>query len=413
MAQKILGAHADVDAPEPGDHVTATPDLVLTHDLSAYPAKERMAELGYDSVRYPDRIFVAFDHHVPSKSDVITDRMNEVEAWVRRQGIEHFYPAGSGISHNVMIEEGFVTPGSLILGSDSHTTTHGSFGAFATGIGHTDCGEVMGRGELWLRVPETKKVVVENALPDGCAAKDLALALMGTLTAEGAIYQALEYHGSGVAALAMHERQTLANLSVELGAMAGVVPPDETTRAYLDGRARGAYEEVLPDDDATYVDEVRLDAATVEPLLAMPSRVDNVGTVADAAGTRVDQVFVGTCNNGSYEDVAAFARRLSGESVADGTDVIVVPASRRALQRLNEEGLSNAILEAGGMIGTPGCGPCFGAHGGILGEGDVCVGTMNRNFPGRMGPGEIYLGSPETAAAAAVYGEITDPREAR
>lgn len=298
-----------------------------------------------------------------------------------------------------------------MLGADSHTTTHGALGAFATGIGHTDLGEAMGTGELWLKVPESRKVLVEGTLPDDSTAKDLGLALMAELTAEGAIYESIEYHGPGIRDLAIHERATLSNLAVELGAMAGMVPPDETTRRHVDGRAIRDVDAVEPDDGATYEHETTVDASAVEPLVARPSRVDNIAAVTDVAGTEVDQVFVGSCNNSSFDDVADFASYLSGESVHAGTDLIVVPGSRTALERMNAEGVSNTILEAGGQIGTPGCGPCFGGHGGVLGEGDVCLATMNRNFPGRMGPGEIYLGSPRTAAAAAIYGAITPPAE--
>lgn len=411
MAQQILAAHSDEESVSPGDHVTVEPDWVLAHDLSTYPVMGRMAQLGHDRVERPDRVVIVFDHHVPSADERITDHMNEVEAWVRDQGIEHFYPAGSGICHNVMAEEGFSIPGALIVGADSHTTTHGAFGAFGTGIGHTDCAEALGTGTLWLKVPESKKLVVDGTLPTGTTAKDLGLRLMDRLSAKGAIYDALEYHGPGIEVLAMHERRTLSNLAVELGAMAGLIPPDDTTEAYLDGRARTAFDPVHPSDDAAYAEEIHVDASAIEPLLARPARVDNIGTVAESAGTGVDQVFVGTCNNSTYEDVAAFARLIAGERVASGTDLIVVPGSKQTLVRLNREGLSNAIVEAGGIISPPGCGPCFGAHGGILGQGDVCLGTMNRNFPGRMGPGEIYIGSPETAAATAIYGEITDPRE--
>lgn len=411
IAQKILSSKSEVSDPRPGEHITVEPDWILAHDLSAYPGKRRMEELGFDTVAHPERAVIVFDHHVPSKSDTITDNMNEVEAWVRKQDIEHFYPAGNGISHNVLIENGYSMPGKLILGSDSHTTTHGALGAFASGIGHTDLGELLGTGELWVRVPESRKVVIEGTLPDGVGAKDLGLELMDRLTAKGAIYESVEFHGEGAADLGIHERQTLSNLAVELGAMAGIVLPDETTEEFLDGRARQEYEPVLPDEDAPYVDEHYIDAETLEPLVAMPSQVDNIGTVAENSGTEVDQVFLGSCNNSSYEDIAAFASLLDGERVASGTDLIVVPGSRATLERLNETGVSNTILEAGGMIEPPGCGPCFGAHGGVLGDGDVCVSTMNRNFPGRMGPGEIYLGSPQTAAAAAIYGEVTDPRE--
>lgn len=411
MAQQILASHSDETSVAPGDHITVTPDWILAHDLSTYPVKGRMDQLGHDAVANPEQVIIVFDHHVPSADAQITAHMNEVEAWVHEQGIENFYPSGSGICHNVVAEEGFATPGALILGADSHTTTHGAFGAFATGIGHTDCAEALGTGRLWLKVPETKKLVVDDPLPAGVTAKDLGLQIMQRLTAKGAIYDALEYVGRGIETLEMYERRTLSNLAVELGAMAGLVPPDETTMAYLDDRRSNRREPVYPGEDAEYTAEIQIDASDLEPLLARPSQVDNIGTVAASAGTPVDQVFVGTCNNSSFEDIAGFARMLDGERVAPGTNLIVVPGSRRTLLRLNETGLSNSIVDAGGIISPPGCGPCFGAHGGILGEGDVCLGTMNRNFPGRMGPGEIFIGSPETAAATAIYGEITDPRE--
>jgi homoaconitate hydratase family protein len=411
IAQKVLGAKSDIDDPSTGDHVTVRPDWAIGHDLSIYPSRERMAELGFEEVARPDDVLVVFDHYVPSDNADVSTHMNETAEWVERQGIDHFYPSGHGICHNVITENGHVGPGQLILGADSHTTTHGAFGAFATGIGHTDLGYLLGAGELWVKVPESRKLVVENSLPAGSSAKDLGLAIMRELTAKGAIYESIEFHGDGVADLAIHERATLSNFGVELGAMAAVVPADEVTEAYLAGRTDREFDPVHADPDADYEATTRIDASEVEPLVAEPARVDNVGTVADNVGTDVDQVFVGTCNNSRYEDLEAFASLLAGESVASGTDLIVVPGSRHALERLNEEGLSNEILRAGGMIETPGCGPCFGAHGGILGEGDTCLGTMNRNFPGRMGPGDIYLGSPETAAATAMYGEITDPRE--
>lgn len=420
MAERILGSHAvddgvgdgeDAPAPTPGQHVTVEPDLVLGHDLSTPPGMRRWEALGFETVRHPERVIVVHDHYAPSASTRISTMMAEVEAWIEEQGIEHYVPAGEGISHNVMTEGGYVLPGELIVGSDSHTTTHGAFGAFATGIGHTDLGYVLGAGELWLRVPPTRKVIVEGTPPTGVAAKDLALRLMGDLTTKGAIYEALEYHGEAIASLAMYERATLSNLAVELGAMAGLVPPDATTQAYLEGRARRDYEPVGPDPDAEYVGEHRIDADDLEPLVAKPASVDNVDSVAAVAGTPVDQVFVGTCNNARFEDIAAFVDRLAGESVAPGLDLVVTPGSKQALRRMNEEGLSNELLDAGAMITTPGCGACFGAHGGVLGEGEVCLGTMNRNFPGRMGPGDVYLASPLTAAATAMYGEITDPRE--
>lgn len=411
IAQKIIATHTDETNVVPGNIVDVTPDWILANDLSMYRGIERMDDLEYDRIAVPERAIVAFDHHVPSSDPTITTHMNEMREWLDEQDVEHFYDSGEGILHNIVAEEGYALPGRLIIGSDSHTTTHGAFGAFSTGISHTDLGQALGTGELWLKVPETRKIVVENELPGESSAKDLGLAIMGELTASRAIYDAIEYSGSAIQALEMYERQTLTNLSVELGAQTGIVPVDDVTESYLEERAREAYEPVEPDYDAEYKETHTLDAAEVTPLVAMPSAVDNIGTVVENTGTPVDQVFVGTCNNGRFEDIRAFTDVLGTDSIAKHTDLIVVPGSKRAYKRMNEVGITNRIMDAGGVVNAPGCGPCFGAHGGLLGEGDTCVGTMNRNFPGRMGPGDIYISSPETAAASAIYGEITDPRE--
>ncbi len=412
IAQQILAAKAGIEeAPTPGEHLTVEPDWILCHDISAYPGMHRMEQLGFDRVATPEKVILAFDHYVPSPNEQTTGQMNVLAEWVVEQGITHFFDAGSGISHNIMAEQGYSTPGSLILGADSHTVTHGAFGAFATGIGHTDLGEVLGTGELWLKVPETHRVILEGELPHGVDAKDLALGLMREFTTKGAIYDAIEFHGPGVANLEIHQRQTIANITVEMGAMAGMFLADELTEAFLDGQAKLPYEQVTPSATATYSSERVFEVEALEPLVAKPYAVDNIDSVASVAGTSVDQVFVGTCNNSSWGDIQEFATMMDGDEVAEGTDLIVVPGTKETLKRMNETGVSNQLIDAGAMIGTPGCGPCFGAHGGILGEGDVCVGTMNRNFPGRMGPGEIYLASPTTAAASAIHGSITDPRE--
>ena len=369
-------------------------------------------KFGYDRVWDGERVVVVFDHHVPPGDEEIATQQAEITKWVTEMGVDHFYRGGSGISHNVLAEEGFALPGQVLVGADSHTVTLGAFGTYATGIGHTDLGNVLGTGNLWLRVPESIRIEVENQLVPPVAPKDLALKIMGELTAQGGIYKSIEYHGEGVRNLSMDGRQTLTNLSVELGAAAGIVPPDETTRNYLENRAIEDYNGVVPDEDANYDDEYRIDAEAIEPLVAEPSQVDNVTPVRDVAGTDVDQVFLGTCNNGRIEDIQSFATFLEGEQIDPGVDLIVVPGSKSVAKQMSQTGLNETLLDAGAMIETPGCGPCFGAHSGVLGRGETCLGTMNRNFPGRMGPGEIYLGSPETAAVTALYGVITDPREA-
>lgn len=413
IAEKVITRHSDAADVTPDEIVTIEPDWVMANDLSMYRGMQRMEDLGYSDVAVPDRTIVAIDHHVPSSNEDITEHITALKHWIEEQGIQHFFDAGEGILHNVTTENGYALPGDLLVGSDSHSTTQGAFGALSTGIATTDLAKVLHSGELWLRVPHTRKITVTNTLPDYCSAKDLALKIMGELTASTAIYDSIEYHGPGIRDLAMHERQTLSNLAVELGAQNGIVPPDDTTFAYLDEIAKAEYTPVTPDDNADYIAEHEIDAAALEPLVAEPSTVDNIGTVKDNEGTTVDQVFVGTCNNGRYEDIKAFCDLLGNDTIAPDTRLIVVPGSKHALKKMNTNGLSNQILDAGGVVNAPGCGPCFGAHGGLLGPNETCVGTMNRNFPGRMGPtsSEIYISSPETAAAAALYGEITDPRE--
>lgn len=411
IVEQVLADRAGRERVEPGEFVTADLDLVVAHDGSSMYGADRMAELGHETVWDPDRVAVVFDHHVPAENETVATKLAETREWLAEKGIENFYDSGAGISHAVLPREGFALPGELVVGGDSHMCTLGAYGAVAVGVGYTDLGEALGTGELWFKVPETRKVVVEGELGPGVSAKDLALRIEGELGADGAIYESIEYHGGAVEALDHHERATLCNLAVETGAKAGVVPPDATTEAFLEGRTRREYDPVHPTDDAEYVAEHHVDADDVEPLVAAPAAVDNVVPVRDHAGTDVDQVFLGTCSNGRYEDVARFAELLGDEPVAPDTRLVVVPASREAYLRMTEEGIAHQLVEAGATISTPGCGPCFGSHGGVLGEGEVCLGTMNRNFPGRMGPGEIYLGSPETAAATALYGELTDPRE--
>lgn len=411
IVERVLADRAGEADVTPGEFVTASLDLVVAHDGSSTYGATRMDELGHDGVWDPDRVAVVFDHHVPAENDTVATKLAETRDWLAEQGIETFYDAGAGISHAVLPREGEALPGELVVGGDSHMCTLGAYGCVAVGVGYTDLGEAMGTGELWFKVPPTRKVVVDGELSAGASAKDLALTLEGQLGADGAVYEALEFHGDGVAALGSDERATLCNLGIEMGAMTAVVPADETTRSFLEGRASRPYEAIEPSADASYAATTQIDASNVEPLVAAPSRVDNVAPVRDHAGTDVDQVFLGTCSNGRYTDIARFAELLGGEPIAADTRLIVVPASRDALVRLSEEGILPRLVKAGAQIGTPGCGPCFGSHGGVLGEGEVCFGTMNRNFPGRMGPGEIYLGSPETAAATALSGELTDPRE--
>lgn len=300
-------------------------------------------------------------------------------------------------------------PGKLIIGADSHSCTYGAFGAFATGVGATDMAEIFATGKLWLRVPRSIRITVSGELAKGVSAKDMTLYIIKNIGADGANYRTIEYYGDAISELSISGRMTLCNMSIEMGAKAGIVPPDEKTFEYLKGNAREKYTPVYADKDAQYSEEYDFDIGDLQPQIARPHEVDNVSDVGEVTGTPIDQVFIGSCTNGRYEDLEAVAGILRGKKVKART--IILPASRSVLIRATEAGIITTLLEVGAIIAPPGCGPCLGAHMGVVCEGEVCLSTSNRNFKGRMGTGGlIYLSSPETAAASALRGEITDPR---
>jgi methanogen homoaconitase large subunit len=411
ISQKIFarasGANGDV---EPGEIVEARVDYAMSHDGTSVLAIKAFEEMGSERVWDKERIIIPFDHIVPANNETTATLHREVRAWVQNQGIAHFYDCGCGVCHQVLPERGFALPGLLIIGADSHSCTYGAFGAFGTGVGATDMAEIYSRGRLWLKVPETIGINVTGKLRSFVSAKDLALAIIGDLGADGATYKAIEYIGSAIDDLSISGRMTLCNLGVEMGAKAAIVPPDEKTDAFLRGRARQDYRRVHS-DPGSYDHEIEYDASELEPLVAAPYRVDNVHPVSEYADTKVDQVLIGTCTNGRFEDLEIAAEIIGEGPVKART--LVIPASREVLLDAARRGIIETLVRAGAMIATPGCGPCLGAHMGVLGEGEVCVSTSNRNFPGRMGKGgRVYLASPATAAASAVAGCIADPREA-
>lgn len=409
ISEKIFGRASGRTA-EAGDIVEAEVDFAMSHDGTSVLAIKSFEERGSEKVWDPDRIVIPFDHIVPANNNLTATLQKEVRAWAKDQGIGHLYDCGRGVCHQVFPEEGFALPGNLVVGADSHSCTYGALGAFGTGVGATDMAEIYSRGRLWFKVPETINIRITGRLGPRVSAKDLALMAVGELGADGATYKALEYTGEVVEDLTIASRMTLCNMGVEMGAKAAIVPPDRTTDAYLEGRARRSYRP-LHSDPGSYDDEMEFDVAGLEPQVAAPFRVDNVSPVKDLEGTEVDQVFIGTCTNGRFEDLAAAARMAEGKKFVVRT--LVIPASREVLLEALSTGVLEVLVKAGAMIGTPGCGPCLGAHMGVLGEGEVCLSTANRNFPGRMGKGSrVYLASPETAAATALHGSITDPREA-
>ncbi|MDF1557140.1 MAG: 3-isopropylmalate dehydratase large subunit [ANME-2 cluster archaeon] len=408
ISEKIFSSASNSDA-HAGDFVIGNVDCAMAHDGTSVLAVKAFRELEVPKVWDPARIVIPFDHIVPASTDVSANLQYDIRQWIRQQGIENMYDVGEGICHQVLPEQGFALPGRLIVGADSHSCTYGAFGAFGTGVGATDMAEIFASGKLWFRVPQTMRVTVEGKLGERVSAKDLTLNVIKHIGADGATYKAMEYYGSAIEDLSIAGRMTLCNMAIEMGGKAGIVPPDEKTDEFLKGRAVDTYTPVYTDEDAQYCEDIHIDVDDLAPQVARPHSVDNVCDVDEVVGTGVDQVFIGSCTNGRLEDLEAAARILKGRSVVVRT--IVIPASRSVLLKAIEKGYISTLIEAGATLGPPGCGPCLGAHLGVLAEGEVCVSTSNRNFKGRMGRGGLlYLASPETAAASALKGEIADPR---
>jgi len=408
ISQKILSRASGYDGmAEPGEIVEAEIDYAMSHDGTSVLAIRSFREMGSERVWDPDRVVVPYDHIVPANNETAADLQREVRNWAREQNISHFFDCGTGVCHQVFPEQGFAIPGTLLVGADSHSCTYGAFGAFGTGVGATDMAEIYSAGRLWFRVPETIGIKVEGRLAPFVSAKDIALQVIGDLGADGATYKTVEYIGPAIEGLSISGRMTLCNLGVEMGAKAAIVPPDEKTDEWLRGRARQPYTQVFSDPDS-YQQQYDYDVTELEPQVAAPFRVDNVRPVSELAGLKIDQAFIGTCTNGRLEDLEAAARILKGKRVRART--LVIPASREVLLDALKKGIIQTLVEAGAMIGPPGCGPCLGAHMGVLAEGEVCVSTSNRNFPGRMGKGGlVYLASPATVAASALQGRLAVP----
>ena len=409
ISEKIFSRASGRNA-KANDFVMADIDYAMAHDGTSILAVRAFRQMEVEKVWNPERIVIPFDHLAPANSDTTAALQKDIRGWIHDQGIKNFYDIGNGICHQVLPEHGFAMPGKLIVGADSHSCTYGAFGAFGTGVGATDMAEIFASGRLWFKVPESIKVTANGKLGKHVYAKDLTLNIIGTVGAPGATYKAVEFYGSAIEDLSMSGRMTLSNMAIEMGAKAGIVPPDKTTFDYLEGRAVEEFEPVYSDENTEYFAEYDIDASALEPQIAKPHEVDNVCGVSEVLGTKVDQVFIGTCTNGRLEDLEAAARILKGEQVAVRT--IIIPASKTIMKEAVENGTITTLLDAGATFATPGCGPCLGGHMGVIAEGEVCISTANRNFRGRMGTGGyIYLASPATAAASAITGEISDPRE--
>jgi len=412
FAQKVLAAKAGLDRVEVGQIVEIEPDICLSHDNTAAIAK-KFAQIGVARVKDPEKFVVVLDHTVPASEEKYAQNHKEIRAFVAANGIERFYDVGVGICHQVLPEKGFALPGRLIVGSDSHTTTYGAFGAFAAGVGRSEMGALYATSKIWLKTPASLKITVSGRLADPITAKDLILKIIGTIGADGALYRSAEYGGEAIEAMSLASRMVLCNMAIEMGAKNGYCAPDEKVFSFLESRAETRYTPVYPDADAVYEQELTFDANSLEPQVAKPHTVDNVAPVGDVAGTPIHQALLGTCTNGRMEDLRLAAKVLDGRKIARGVRMLVLPASQEILLDAMHEGLMEVFVKAGALLLNPGCGPCLGAHQGVLAPDEVCISTANRNFKGRMGSTEAstFLASPATVAASAVTGVITDPRE--
>ncbi len=430
FAQKALARAAGCDRVEVGEVVDVQPDVVLSHDNTA-AIREIWQQFGQDRVAIPEKLAITLDHAVPAPTTRHAQNHAEIRAFVREQGIRHFFEVGRGICHQVLSEEALVLPGQMILGADSHTPHFGWLGAFGAGIGRSEVAALWATGELWLRVPASIKIVLEGELPKGVTAKDFALRIIGDWGADGGLYASVEFCGAGIEAMSVDSRMALANMMAEFGAKSSYIPADGATLAYLkkalqrraskdeDGVEAGDHLPdlaglgIYPDERAVYSVTYRYGGDDLEPTVSCPHTVDNVAPLSAVAGIRVQQAFIGTCTNGRLEDIAEAAEIVRGRRVAAGTRMLVIPASSLVLQESLERGYIQALVAAGAAIGTPGCGPCMGNHMGVPATGEVTISSANRNFRGRMGTtdAEIYLASPAVVAASAVAGRIADPRD--
>jgi len=411
--EKILARASGRPETKPGDIVDARIDVAMIHDLTGPMTVQSWNKIGLAKVWDPSRIVVIFDHLVPPSTEQAAKVQNEVRKFVAEQGIPNFYEMGrGGVCHQVMPEKGHVRPGELIVGADSHTVTYGAFGAFATGIGSTEMAAVFATGKLWFRVPKAIKIQARGTLGEFVMGKDLVLDVIGKLGISGANYRGLEFTGEAVDRMSIDGRMTLCNMSIEAGAKAGIVLPDHRTINYLQGRAKASFTPIVSDQGAAYERELVLDAAALGPQVALPSSLEQIRPVEEVVGTKVDQGFVGSCTNGRIEDYRVAARILRGKKIGRNVRLIITPASQEVYRQCLREGLLETFIESNAIVTNPGCGSCIGIHLGVLGPGDVCISSSNRNFIGRMGSVEakIFLASPATVAASMLRGEITDPR---
>lgn len=414
ITEKILAAHAGKARVEPGELISAKIDGVLSNDITAPIAIKEMAKIGVDTVFDREKIFLVLDHFVPNKDIASAEQCRMVRDFARAHKIKHFYDVGQmGVEHALLPEQGLVLPGDAVVGADSHTCTYGGIGAFSTGVGSTDAAAAMATGELWLRVPRTIKFVYTGKTAKWVGGKDLILHTIGDIGVDGALYQAMEFTGEAIEALSVDGRLTMCNMAIEAGGKSGIITPDEKTLEYVRARAKRPFAVYQSDPDAVYADVREYDVTGLEPQVACPYLPENTKPVSALADVGIDQVIVGACTNGRISDLRAAAEILAGKKVHPEVRMIVIPATQEIYLQALREGLLEIFVGAGAAVSTPTCGPCLGGYMGILGAGEKCLATTNRNFIGRMGhkTSKLYLASPVVAAATAVKGRIAHPEE--
>jgi len=412
FSEKILGDKVGKSVVA-GEFVEVEPDVAMSHDNTA-DISNKFYSLGVDKVYDPDKHVIVLDHAIPASNAKFAENHKVIREFVKKQRIKNFYDINTGICHQVLPEKGHVKPGTIVVGSDSHSTSYGAFGAFGTGIGRSEMAVIMATGKIWFRVPETYKIIVEGELPKGIASKDVILKIIGDLGADGAIYKAVEFSGPVIDRMSVASRFVLSNMAVEFGAKVGYSIPNESTIQYLKNRAGNSWNIVTSDDDAEFEEVIRFDVSDLAPQIAKPHTVDNVAPVTEVEGTPLQQIFFGSCTNTRLEDIKIVANTLRGKKVHSDVRMLMFPASTEIFLEALKRGYIEDMVEAGVVMMNPGCGPCMGNHEGVPADGEVTLSTSNRNFKGRMGnkEAEVYLSSPLTCAVSALTGKITDHRKA-
>ncbi|MDR2503793.1 MAG: 3-isopropylmalate dehydratase large subunit [Deltaproteobacteria bacterium] len=408
--EKILAQKAGKTSVKTGEIVNCTVDKAGINDLYLQTVRS-FHEIGASKVALPERVIMFMDHYAPASTSLQADNQRRFREFCRTRNVGYLMDVNEGVCHQVMADKGLSLPGELIVITDSHTTTHGAFGAFGTGVGATDMATILATGKLWFRVPEIMRIRIEGTLPKGVYAKDVILHIIGRLGADYAVYKGVEFAGPVVGGFSVSERMALCNMSTEMGAKATYIHPDAVTLDFLKSRASSTYTPVSTDADFTYAENLSFDVSNLKPQVAAPSSVDNVFDLDEYAGTSISQAYLGSCTGGRLEDIAVAASILRGKKIAPGTRLLVVPASRQTLLDAVRDGYLQDLVHAGATFVTPSCAACLGTHQGLLADGEICISSTNRNFPGRMGStgAEIYLGSPASVAAAALEGKIVNP----